>query len=455
VIITMPTIEQEYAARHPRSQALFAQARQVIAGGITHDSRHLDPFPIYVTHGKGSHKWDVDGLEYVDYFGGHGALLLGHGQPDVVAAVQAEAAKLTHPGACTELEVTWARQVQSMVPSAERVKFVASGTEATLLAMRVARASTGKTKVLRFRGHFHGWHDAVMIGYKPPYDVPASAGVPAILGTTMLQADCNDLDEVRRLLETDGDVAAVILEPGGGQNGAVPNKPGFLEGLRQVTKEKSVVLIFDEVISGFRFAPGGAQQRFGVIPDMSTLGKIVAGGLPGGAVTGKASIMDVLDWHGQDPRWERFRHVLHQGTFNANPLTAVAGITLLRLVADGKAQIQAEAVTKRLVDGFNEAIVRRGLPGCAYYGASVWHVLPNVACPYRDGCNKVDCSMDAATLLAGMGKAQGAFRVSMFNQGVDTRTAGWVSAVHTGADIEATVRAFDATLVSMQAEGLL
>ncbi len=289
-----------------------------------------------------------------------------------------------------------------MVPCAERVKFVSSGTEATLLAMRVARAHSGKNKILRFRGHFHGWHDYAMVGYKSPYDVPASGGIPPAVSGTILQADCNDLDEVARLLDADSDVAAVILEPGGGSNGAVPNKPGFLQGLRELTQRKGVILIFDEVISGFRFAPGGAEELLGVTPDLTTLGKIVAGGLPGGALVGKRQFMEMLEFRDGDYQWERFRRVLHQGTYNANPLSAVAGITLLRLVADGKAQKQAEDATRRIVEGFNESIVRHGLPGCAYYGASVWHLLPNVKCPYRDGCNKVDCQMDAATLLAGV-----------------------------------------------------
>ncbi len=447
------TIESDYIRRNPKSQALYAQAEKVIAGGITHDQRHVLPFPIYVTHGLGSRKWDVDGHELVDYLGGHGALLLGHSQPEVVAALCDEATKMTHPGSSTELEVIWAQQVQKMVPSAERVKFVGSGTEATLLAMRVARAHSGKSKILRFRGHFHGWHDYGMVGYKAPFDVPASGGIPAAVSGTLLQADCNDLEEVARLLDSDPDVAAVILEPGGGGNGSVPNKPGFLKGLRELTTRKGVILIFDEVISGFRFAPGGAQERYGITPDLTTLGKIVAGGMPGGALVGKRQFMEMLAFHDSDHDWGRFRRVLHQGTFNATPLTAVAGITLLRLVADGKPQKRAEEATRQIVEGFNRSIVRHGLPGCAYYGVSVWHLLPNVKCPYRDGCNKVDCQMDAATLLAGMGPSQGALRLSLANEGVDARSVGWVSAVHSSEDVERTVAALDVTIGRMKREG--
>ncbi len=453
--MTSSSIRDEYVRTHPRSRALFAEAENVIAGGITHDMRHLNPFPIYVTHGLGAHKWDVDGLHYVDYWVGHGALLLGHSQPAVIAAVSEMLPKMSHPGACTELEVRWAEQVQKMVPSAQRVKFVSSGTEATMLAMRVARAFTGKSKVVRFRGHFHGWHDYALTGYLSPYDVPSSAGIPREVQDTMPQADTNNLDQVASLLEGAHDVAAVILEPGGGHNGAVPPKPGFLKGLREITRAKGVVLIFDEVISGFRFAPGGAQQRYGVTPDVTTLGKIVAGGLPGGAVAGSADVMSVLGFRDGDARWSRYGRVLHQGTYNANPLSAAAGITMLKMIADGAAQCKAEETTAALVRGFNRVIQEHGLPGCAYHGSSVWHMLPAVKCPYRDGCNFVDCQMDNETLFAGMGKAQGLFRLSMINQGVDTRAVGWVSAAHSAEDVAFTVNALDATLQHMQQEGAI
>ena len=210
----------------------------------------------------------------------------------------------------------------------------------------------------------------------------------------------------------------------------------------------------DEVITGFRLAPGGASERYGVMPDLSTHAKILAGGLPGGCVTGREDVLSMLEMR-EDAEWNDRNRVSHQGTYNANPLSAVAGITLLRLVADGKPQKRAEETTARLVQGMNEAIMRRGLPGCVYYGASVWHALPNVNCPYRDGCNRIDCQMDAATLFAGMGKVQGAFRRSMFNYGVDTRSVGWVSAVHDDADVAKTIDAFDATLGRLQAESLL
>ncbi len=267
-----------YRARHPKSLALWERSRKSIPGGVTHDSRHLTPFPVYVERASGSRKWDVDGHEYVDYWMGHGALLLGHCHPTVVAAIQAQAARGTHLGACHELEVSWAEWVTRLVPSAELVRFTMSGTEATHLALRLARAHTGRPKVVKFTGHFHGWHDGVAAGVHPPYEVPFSAGIPGTTLDQVLLCPPNDLMAVEAFLER-GDVAAVILEPGGGQAGTTPFVPGFLQELRARTTQHNVVLIFDEVITGFRYAPGGAQAYFGVTPDLTTLAKIVAGGL--------------------------------------------------------------------------------------------------------------------------------------------------------------------------------
>ena len=288
-----------YHAMHPKSAALYERARGVIAGGITHDGRHLKPFPVYVDHALGSRKWDVDGNEYVDYWMGHGALFLGHCHPAVVKAIQEQAPRGTHFGACHELEVRWAELVCKLVPSAEMVRFTMSGTEATHLALRIARAYTGHPKVVKFHGHFHGWHDGVVAAVNPPFDVPMSAGVPSQILDQLLLCPPNDIKAVDGLLQR-GDVAAVILEPAGGQSGTTPTIPGYLQELRALTERHNVVLIFDEVITGFRYAPGGAQQYFGVTPDMTTLAKIVAGGLPGAVTCGKKTLMSAMAHRG-DP----------------------------------------------------------------------------------------------------------------------------------------------------------
>src|SRR5215207_4794803 len=294
--ITAPqtTIDEAFRKQFTRSAELFERSRNAIAGGITHDSRNFAPFPIYVERADGSRKWDVDGNELLDHWMGHGALLLGHNHPQVTSAVAEQVHKGTHYGACHELEVVWAEQIGRMIPSTAWVRFTMSGTESTMLAMRDARAFTGREKIIRFAGHFHGWHDYAMDGYQPPFDTPTSTGIPPAVSASMLVAYPNNIESVRELLDAHpGEVAAVILEPGGGSNAILPTDVQFLRDLRALTSERGVVLIFDEVITGFRYSPGGAQQVYGITPDLTTLGKIVAGGLPGGAVVGRKDILGV------------------------------------------------------------------------------------------------------------------------------------------------------------------
>src|SRR3989475_47596 len=215
------TIHETFRAKHPKSAALAERARAAIPGGITHDIRHLKPFGVYVDRAAGTRKWDVDGNEYIDYWMGHGALFLGHCHPTVVKAVQAQMARGRHRGACHELEVRWAELVTHLIPCAELVRFTMSGTEATHLAMRVARAYTGRSKIVKFTGHFHGWHDGAVAGVNPPYEVPMSAGVPGSILDQVAICPSNDIKAVQIALER-GDVAAVILEPAGGPAGTAP-----------------------------------------------------------------------------------------------------------------------------------------------------------------------------------------------------------------------------------------
>ncbi|MBI4242128.1 MAG: aminotransferase class III-fold pyridoxal phosphate-dependent enzyme, partial [Candidatus Rokubacteria bacterium] len=418
---------EAYRARHSRSLALWERSRRAIPGGVTHDSRHLPPFPVYVERASGSRKWDVDGHEYVDYWMGHGALLLGHCHPAVVAAIQGQAARGTHLGACHELEVRWAELVVQLVPSAELVRFTMSGTEATHLALRLARAHTGRPKVVKFTGHFHGWHDGVAVGVHPPYEVPFSAGIPEATLDQVLLSPPNDLKAVEGLFER-GDVAAVILEPGGGQAGTTPFVSGFLQELRTLTRQHHVVLIFDEVITGFRYAPGGAQSYFGVTPDLTTLAKIVAGGLPGGAAVGKREIMQLMAHRG-DPAWDRSERVAQQGTFNANPLSAAAGIATLGTIADGSLQARANKLGEELRSALSEVMKRVGAPGAVFGEASIYHV-----------------SFEGRPGLAGFDRPRRhplyhVLRCALLNNGVDcSMFHGWISAVHTEEDLALTVQ---------------
>src|SRR5207249_583549 len=227
------TIQEEYRAKHPRSAALAERARAAIPGGITHDIRHLAPFPTYLDRASGTRKWDVDGHEYVDYWMGHGALFLGHCHPAVVTAVQEQVARGTHVGASHELEVRWAELVNRLIPCAELTRFTMSGTEATHLALRVARAFTGRPRIVKLAGHFHGWHDGVVSAVNPPFEVPLSAGVPTATLDQVVVCPPNDVKAVQTVLER-GDVAAVILEPAGGQAGTTPTVSGYLQELRAI-----------------------------------------------------------------------------------------------------------------------------------------------------------------------------------------------------------------------------
>jgi glutamate-1-semialdehyde 2,1-aminomutase len=433
-------IAETYRAKHPRALGLWDRARQVIPGGVTHDIRHLVPFPIYIDRALGARKWDVDGHEYIDFWMGHGALFLGHCHPAVVAAIQEQAARGTHLGASHELELRWAELVRQLVPSAEMVRFTMSGTEATHLALRIARAYTGRPRIVKLHGHFHGWHDGVAVGVNPPFEVPLSAGVPGATLDQVLLCPPNDVKAVDALLER-GDIAAVILEPAGGQGGTTPTIPGYLQELRAVTTRHRVVLIFDEVISGFRYAPGGAQQYFNVTPDMTALAKIVAGGMPGGAVAGRRELMSMIAHRG-DPDWDRSERVAHAGTFNANPVCAAAAIATLEICADGALQARANKLGEELRQGLTEAMRRAGAPGAVYGEASIYHI-----------------SFEGKPGLAGVasprqGRLYHLLRCALVNEGVDcSMYHGWVSAVHTERDIEQAVAAYERAFTAMAAEG--
>ncbi len=448
--VTAPqtTIDEGFRARFARSAALYQRSRETIAGGITHDSRNFAPFPIYIDRADGARKWDVDGNELIDHWMGHGSLILGHGHAQVSAAVAEQVRRGTHYGACHELEVEWAEHIVRLVPSAEWVRFTMSGTEATMLAMRDARAFTGRDKIIRFAGHFHGWHDYAMAGYQPPFDTPTSIGVPRAVSDSMLVAYPNNIESVRQLLDAyPNQVAAVILEPGGGSNAIIPTDRQFLQQLRELTRQRGVVLIFDEVITGFRYSPGGAQQVYGVTPDVTTLAKIVAGGLPGGAVVGKREVLDVQTFKGELHR-DRFERVLQQGTFNANPLSAAAGVSCLRIVAEGSATRQSDQAGEHLRSRLGEVLTRRGVAGAVLGEGSVFQIL------LGEGIEEAVATTDVQRLMAGRG-AVNTLRKAMLLHGVDLmRSGGFTSIVHGERELNHTVEAFDASLEMLQREGL-
>jgi glutamate-1-semialdehyde 2,1-aminomutase len=448
------TIDREYAARNPKSRALFERQRTLTPGGYTHMSRQLAPFPLFIDENRGDRKRDVDGHEYVDYWLGHGSMLLGHAHPAVVDAVARQAQRGTHAGGETELALEWAELIREMVPSAEHVRFVSTGGEATQMAIRVARAHTGRSKLVKFEGSFHGWHDAVTVGVLPPYDVPMSAGVPRAVAATVIALPFHDLEALERTLDADRDVAAVIMEPGGPFDDTVLSDPEFVRAVRELTTQRGVVLIFDEVVTGFRYARGGAQAYFGVTPDLTALGKIIGGGLPVGAVVGRADVMDVLAWK-PDPEWQRFRMIPHPGTWNAMPMTAAAGVATLRLVRDTDAVDRARVLTQRLIEGFNAVYDELGVAGFAYGRASIFKMCRGEPPPMVLG-DFSTAREDAEQLAAGWGDLTPLIRKAMLLEGVDLmRTGGFLSAAHSEDDVDASCQAFERALGRLRREGLL
>jgi glutamate-1-semialdehyde 2,1-aminomutase len=430
-----------WARDNPRSAALHARARRLLPGGVTHDARLAAPFPVAVGRAEGARKRDLDGHELICYVMGHGSLLLGHGHPAVVAAVREQATRSFHPGACHELESEWAEAVIRLVPSAERVRFTSSGTEATLLALRLARAATGRGKVIKLAGHFHGWHDQVAIGTDPPFEGPDTAGLPPGIVSSVVIAAA-DAAALAAALGA-GDVAAVILEPSGAAWGTVPLPAGFLETARRLADESGALLVFDEVISGFRWAPGGVQEIAGVRPDLTALGKILAGGMPGGAVCGRADVMDHLGGLRDDPR-----RVAHPGTHNAHPLSAAAGVTALGLVASGEAQDGAPRLAAVLRSELTSVFERCGVAGRAYGESSTFHLLLGPAGPEE---------LDPAALKSGFApQVSSALHCGMLREGTHLfRGSGFVSTAHSERDVEQTVAGLAVTLRQLQAEGLV
>ena len=449
------SIEHRYRALTPTSSELASRAGSLFPSGITHDSRHLHPYGIYVDKALGPYKWDVDGNRYVDYFGGHGALLLGHSHPQVLKATADAMANGTHFGANHQLELEWAEQVKALIPTAERVRFTSSGTEATQMAIRLARAATGKHRVMRFQGHFHGWHDEVTTGYQSHFDGSAPVGVlPQVAGGAIVLPP-GDIDAVRATLENEKDLAAVILEPLGSATGMVPLTGAFVASLRELTEAHGVVLIFDEVVTGFRVSAGGAQADYGVLPDITTLAKILAGGMPGGAVVGRRRFMDFLDFQVSESKSRE--KIYHPGTFNANPVSAAAGKTALNIIATKNSPEIANTAGEQLRVGLRQVLMEEGVAWGVYGRSSVVHVFTNPRNLDLD-----PASFDPLEIAPDLIKEKSAvtvnrLRLAMLVNGVDT--GGWpigvVSSTHDRAAVEHTVGAFRESLRMLKAESLI
>lgn len=419
------------------SAGLFEEACKFIPGGVNspvRSGRAVRVEPIFIKEASGSRITDEDGNTYIDYVGSWGPLILGHSHPRVVAAVSKAASRGTSYGIPTRIEVEMARKVVDMVPSVEMVRMVNSGTEACMSAIRLARGFTGRKKIIKFNGCYHGHADALLVKSGSgviTFGIPGTPGIPEETSVHTISLPYNDLQAVRRFMEASGpDVAAIIIEPVAANMGVVLPAPGFLEGLRIICDESGALLIFDEVITGFRLAGGGAQQHFGVMPDLTCLGKIIGGGLPVGAYGGRKEIMEKIAPAGE---------VYQAGTLSGNPLAMSAGLAMLNELCTEGFYEGIEKKTTYLCAGLGEAAVAANVP-------MTLNRVGSIGCGFfTDGpVNDYESAVKADT------EAYALFFSEMLNRGIylapSQFEAFFVSAAHTTEDLDRTIEAASASL---------
>jgi len=428
-------IYREYMRRTPKSNQMYERACTTLAGGVAGAARLFQPYPLYMTRGRGSKIWDLDANEYIDCFSNAGPLLLGHSHPEVLKGIRQEIKKglLIYN---SDLEVRCAELIKEVVPCAERVRFANSGTEAVMFAVRVARAFTGKNKIIKFYGHYHGQDDQFLIGTSTNEDEVVSLGVPkdSLKNTVLLRY--NYIEDVLHKLDEDDDIAGVILDPGMTMGGIFPASPEYLKGLRRLTKERGVVLIFDEVISGFRLALGGAQEYFGVVPDMACYAKGIAGGAKFGAFVGKKEMMDTLIPSGLSAYTGKGKSVFQSGTYNdgiEGMAGAMAAIKVYRKLSEKGEYKKLHERAAKLSKAIETAFKERGI-GCHvnYFGPSLKIYITDLEPSFETYCN-----LDRTILYL--------FFVSLINHGIilSWPSAGsiFLSFQHTDKDIEKTIEA--------------
>jgi len=421
-----------------KSDQLFTIAQNLIPGGVNSPVRAfrgVGGTPRFIRSARGATITDIDGKTYIDYVGSWGPMILGHADEEVVAAVQEVATRGTSFGAPTELEVELAQEVIDAIPSIEMVRMVSSGTEATMSAIRLARGVTGRTKLVKFEGCYHGHADSLLVkagSGVATLGLPDSPGVPAVLAENTITLSFNNIPALEQVFTEHADIAAVIIEPVVGNMGCVPPLPGYLEAVRKLTRDNSALLIFDEVMTGFRLARGGAQERYNVTPDITTLGKIIGGGLPVGAYGGSREIMNNIAPAGS---------IYQAGTLSGNPLSMTAGLVTLRRLRDKSVYDRLERATKKLCYGLAMAAQEAGVATVTNRVGSMWTSF-FTAEPVVDwdSANKSDRQM------------YGKFFHAMLDEGVylapSQFEAAFVSLAHTDDVIEQTLasarRAFQA-----------
>ncbi|MBI5185432.1 MAG: glutamate-1-semialdehyde 2,1-aminomutase [Nitrospinae bacterium] len=423
-----------------KSGDLFAEAKKYIPGGVNSPVRAFKAVggnPLFIERGAGSKIHDADGNEYIDFVGSWGPLILGHAHPEILAALAAAMKSGTSFGAPTELEVQLAKAIIKAVPSMEMVRLVSSGTEAAMSAIRLARGYTGRDRILKFDGCYHGHSDALLVkagSGAATLGVPDSPGVTAGLAKDTITLSYNDLDGVKDLFSREGEtIACVIIEPIAGNMGVVQPKEGFLQGLRDLTNKFGALLIFDEVITGFRVAYGGAQELYGIKPDLTCLGKIIGGGLPVGAFGGKREIMEKMAPVGP---------VYQAGTLSGNPLAVAAGLKMLEILGRPGFYDDLEKKTKRLTDGFAANVKKAGIP---VFMARVGSMF----CSFFTGGEVVDFATAAKSDTARFGR----YFSEMLRNGIyiapSQFEAGFVSSAHDDADLDKTIEAHEKALAAL------
>jgi len=426
-----------YRLKTPLSENLFKRAKEVMPGGVSHNIHYFPPYPFFIKKAKGSKIWDVDGNEYIDLWMGNYTHILGHRPAVIVQAIEKRLKEGIHWGIVYEKQIEWAELIRELVPSAEMVRFCCSGTEATMYAVRLARAFTEKKIVLKIAGGWHGANPDLSLGIKIPYEREESLGLLPELQKYTKVIPFNDLSGSLKVIhQNKKDLAGIILEPIVGEGGFIPATKEYLQMLRFETKKLGALLIFDEVISCFRVALGGAQERFNITPDLTTLGKIVGGGLPVGALVGRRETLEKTSPEKKGNKWEKI--LIGGGTFSAHPLTAAAGLAMLNYLKDRNQKVYPilESKGKKVRKGMQEAFHREGVNAVVTGIGSLFQTH----FPFQKGENLN--SPHSIHRFTDIEKREIEFRVRMLSKGIHVMHGGGsLTLAHSDEDIEKIIKA--------------
>jgi glutamate-1-semialdehyde 2,1-aminomutase len=433
----MKHFSDAYRKKTPLSENLFKRAKELMPGGISHNLHYFPPYPFFIKKAKGSKIWDVDGNEYIDLWMGHYTHILGHQSEIVVEAIERQLKDGIHWGIVFEKQIEWAELIRELIPCAEMVRFCCSGTEATMYAVRLTRAITGRNTILKIAGGWHGANSDLSLGIKMPYEKGESLGLLPELHQYTKTIPFNDLTGSLEIIhQNKNDLAGIILEPVIGEGGFTPATNEYLKMLRSETEKFGALLIFDEVISGFRVALGGAQARFNIFPDLTTLGKIMGGGLPVGALVGKKEILEKTSPEKKGKKWEGI--LIGGGTFSSHPLAAAAGLAMLRYLKDhaGEVYPMIEAKGEKVKKGIQESLRREGIDGVVTGVGSLFQTH----FPFQRGVTLN--SPHTIHQFTDIEKREVEFRIRMLAKGVHVMHGGGsLSMAHSDEDIEKIIKA--------------